>query len=47
MASEALFLGALTLLVLGSGCLLGNMLAQVGLLYAPKTSAAPARSAST
>ena len=36
MASEALFLGALTLLVLGSGCLLGNMLAQVGLLYAPE-----------
>lgn len=36
MASEALFLGALALLVLGSGCLLGNMAAQVGLLYAPE-----------
>ena len=36
MAFEAAFLGALTLLVLGSGCLLGNMLAQVGLLYAPE-----------
>lgn len=36
MASEAAFLGALTLLVLGSGCLLGNMAAQVGLLYAPE-----------
>ncbi|MGN6496410.1 MAG: peptide MFS transporter [Tsuneonella sp.] len=36
MASEALFLGALTLLVIGSGCLLGNMAAQVGLLYAPE-----------
>jgi POT family proton-dependent oligopeptide transporter len=35
MASEAVFLGALTLLILGSGCLLGNMAAQVGLLYAP------------
>ena len=35
MASEALFLGALVLLILGSGCLLGNMAAQVGLLYAP------------
>jgi POT family proton-dependent oligopeptide transporter len=33
MASEAAFLGALTLLVLGSGCVIGNMLAQVGLLY--------------
>ncbi|MGZ3198328.1 MAG: peptide MFS transporter [Croceibacterium sp.] len=36
MASEAAFLGALTLLVVGSGCLLGNMAAQVGLLYAPE-----------
>ncbi|MEY4238398.1 MAG: hypothetical protein RL339_999 [Pseudomonadota bacterium] len=36
MASEALFLGALTLLVLGSGCVLGNMAAQVGLLYTPE-----------
>jgi POT family proton-dependent oligopeptide transporter len=36
MASEALFLGALTLLILGAGCLLGNMLAQVGLLYSPE-----------
>jgi POT family proton-dependent oligopeptide transporter len=33
MASEVLFLGALTLLILGAGCLLGNMMAQVGLLY--------------
>jgi POT family proton-dependent oligopeptide transporter len=33
MASEAAFLGALTLLVIGSGCVIGNMLAQVGLLY--------------
>jgi POT family proton-dependent oligopeptide transporter len=33
MASEALFLGALCLLIAGSGCLLGNMLAQVGQLY--------------
>jgi POT family proton-dependent oligopeptide transporter len=33
MASEAAFLAALTLLVLGSGCVIGNMLAQVGLLY--------------
>jgi len=36
MASEALFLGALTLLIIGAGCLLGNMAAQVGLLYAPE-----------
>jgi len=36
MASEALFLGALTLLVLGAGCVIGNMAAQVGLLYAPE-----------
>ncbi|WP_423141505.1 peptide MFS transporter [Parablastomonas sp. CN1-191] len=36
MAFEPLFLLALTLLVLGSGCLLGNMMAQVGVLYAPE-----------
>ena len=36
MASEALFLGALSLLVLGAGCVIGNMAAQVGLLYAPE-----------
>jgi POT family proton-dependent oligopeptide transporter len=36
MASEQAFLWALTLLVLGAGCLLGNMAAQVGLLYAPE-----------
>ena len=36
MASEAAFLGAMILLILGSGCLLGNMAAQVGLLYAPE-----------
>ena len=36
MASEALFLGALTLLIVGAGCLLGNMAAQVGLLYLPE-----------
>lgn len=36
MASEVLFIGALTLLILGSGCLLGNMAAQVGLLYSPE-----------
>jgi len=36
MAVEAAFLGALTLLILGSGCLLGNMAAQVGLLYSPE-----------
>jgi POT family proton-dependent oligopeptide transporter len=36
MASEAAFLGALTLLVIGSGCVIGNMLAQVGLLYSPE-----------
>ncbi|MEP6832123.1 MAG: oligopeptide:H+ symporter [Gemmatimonas sp.] len=33
MASEHFFLIALLLLILGSGCLLGNMAAQVGLLY--------------
>ena len=36
MASEALFLGALSLLILGAGCVIGNMAAQVGLLYAPE-----------
>jgi POT family proton-dependent oligopeptide transporter len=35
MASERLFLVALSLLIVGSGCLLGNMAAQVGLLYSP------------
>ena len=35
MASEKFFLAALLLLILGSGCLLGNMAAQVGQLYAP------------
>ena len=35
MTSERLFLLALSLLVVGSGCLLGNMAAQVGLLYSP------------
>ena len=35
MASEHFFLIALLLLVVGSGCLLGNMAAQVGLLYSP------------
>jgi POT family proton-dependent oligopeptide transporter len=35
MASEHFFLAALSLLILGSGCLLGNMAAQVGQLYAP------------
>ncbi len=36
MAFEPLFLTALTLLILGAGCLLGNMAAQVGALYAPE-----------
>jgi POT family proton-dependent oligopeptide transporter len=36
MAFEPLFLLALTLLILGAGCLLGNMAAQVGALYAPE-----------
>lgn len=36
MAFEAAFLPALTLLILGAGCLLGNMMAQVGLLYSPE-----------
>lgn len=35
MAVESLFLLALLLLILGSGCLVGNMAAQVGMLYAP------------
>jgi POT family proton-dependent oligopeptide transporter len=35
MASERLFLVALLLLILGAGCLVGNMAAQVGQLYAP------------
>lgn len=35
MASERLFLVALLLLILGAGCVIGNMAAQVGLLYAP------------
>ncbi len=34
-ASERLFLVALLLLILGAGCLIGNMAAQVGQLYAP------------
>ncbi len=34
MASERLFLVALLLLILGAGCLVGNMAAQVGQLYA-------------
>lgn len=36
MASEPLFLLALLLLILGCGCLKGNMAAQVGRLYAPE-----------
>jgi POT family proton-dependent oligopeptide transporter len=35
MASERLFLVALLLLILGAGCLVGNMAAQVGQLYGP------------
>jgi proton-dependent oligopeptide transporter, POT family len=35
MASERLFLVALLLLILGAGCVIGNMAAQVGQLYAP------------
>jgi POT family proton-dependent oligopeptide transporter len=35
MASEHFFLLALTLIVLGAGCVIGNMAAQVGQLYAP------------
>jgi len=35
MASEHFFLVAMLLLVLGAGCLVGNMAAQVGQLYAP------------
>ena len=34
MAVEPLFLVALTLLILGAGCVIGNMAAQVGTLYA-------------
>ena len=34
MASEAMFLFALVLLIIGAGCLKGNMYAQVGNLYA-------------
>lgn len=34
MAAEALFLPALILLLLGGGCLKGNLYAQVGMLYA-------------
>ena len=36
MASEPLFLIALGLLILGGGCVIGNMAAQVGQLYAPE-----------
>jgi POT family proton-dependent oligopeptide transporter len=36
MAFEPLFLIALTLLILGAGCVIGNMAAQVGALYAPE-----------
>jgi POT family proton-dependent oligopeptide transporter len=36
MAFEQSFLIALLLLVLGAGCLIGNLSAQVGLLYAPQ-----------
>ena len=35
MASEHLFLVALSLIILGAGGVIGNMAAQVGLLYAP------------
>jgi POT family proton-dependent oligopeptide transporter len=35
MASERFFLPALLLLILGAGCVIGNMAAQVGQLYAP------------
>ncbi|WP_419807351.1 peptide MFS transporter [Sphingomonas sp.] len=35
MASEFFFLAALLLLILGAGCVIGNMAAQVGQLYAP------------
>lgn len=38
MASEHLFLAALLLLILGGGCVIGNMAAQVGQLYAPEDS---------
>ena len=36
MALEPAFLIALALLILGAGCVIGNMAAQVGLLYAPE-----------
>jgi len=36
MASERAFLLALLLLVLGAGCLIGNLQAQIGSLYAPQ-----------
>jgi len=35
MASEHFFLVALSLIILGAGCVIGNMAAQVGQLYAP------------
>jgi POT family proton-dependent oligopeptide transporter len=35
MASEALFLFALLLLILGGGCFIGNLQAQIGGLYSP------------
>lgn len=35
MAAEPFFLLALSLIVLGAGCVIGNMAAQVGQLYAP------------
>lgn len=35
MASEPFFLLALSLIILGAGCVIGNMAAQVGQLYAP------------
>lgn len=38
MAAEPLFLAALALLILGGGCLIGNLIAQIGSLYAPEDS---------
>lgn len=38
MASEALFLVALTLLILGGGCFIANLAAQIGGLYSPTDS---------
>jgi POT family proton-dependent oligopeptide transporter len=38
MASEALFLFALLLLILGGGCFIGNLTAQIGGLYSPTDS---------